>query len=153
MQAFGRQYNGTEGDVTVTAIFEFPGKVTASLLLTAEACKDNLKALNHVNYIGTKGTILVRDLSNNPQQIEVNGRVVDTSTEDGQGPRYNWAHSSGLRYQLEEIRKCLMEGRTTSTIHGPNESILLIETITKLMDDIGYSVKGMTPRDYEFKRL
>lgn len=153
MKAFGRQFKGTEGDVTVSATFEFPNKVTASMLLTAEAGKDNLKQLNHVDFIGTKGHIVIRDFINNPAQIEINGKVVDTSSDDGQGPRYNWGNSSGLRYQMEEIRKCLMEKRITSSIHGPEQSILMIETITQLMNDVGYSVKGITPRDYEFKRL
>lgn len=164
MKAFGRLYNGSEGDLTVTSIFEFPGKyhndtqemykkVTASMLLTAEAAKENLKQLNHVDYIGTKGSIVIRDFINNPEQIEVNGKVVNTPWEDGQGARYNWANSPGLRYQMEEIRKCLMEKRITSSIHGPEQSILMIETITKLMNDVGYSVKGMTPKGYEFKRL
>ena len=139
--------------MTVSATFEFPNKVTASMLLTAEAGKDNLKQLNHVDYIGTKGHIVIRDFINNPAQIEVNGKVVNTSTDDGQLTRYNWSNSSGLRFQVEEIRKCLVEKRITSSIHGPEQSILLIETITKLMDDVGYSVRGLTPRDYEFKRL
>ena len=46
-----------------------------------------------------------------------------------------------------------MEKRLTSSIHGPEQSILMIETIEKLMADVGYSVKGLTPKDYEFKRL
>lgn len=155
MKAFGRQYNGTEGDVTVSATFEFPNKVTASMVLTAEASKDHMKELNHVLYIGTKGNIVIRGSINNPAQIFVNGRVIETSTDiKGQDlSGYNWSNSSGLRYQVEDIRKSLMEKKINSEIHGKEQSMLLIETIAQLMKDIGYNVKGITPKDYEFKRL
>ena len=153
MKAFGRLYKGTEGETTVTAAFEFPSQVTASMLVTAEAGKGNLKQLNHVDYIGTKGHIVIRDLINNPGQIEINGEVVDASSDDGQMELYNWSNSAGLRYQVNEVRKCLMEDRITSSVHGPEKSILMVETITKLMNDIGSSLNGMTARDFEFKPL
>lgn len=104
MKAFGRLHND-EADVTVSAVFEFPGKVTATMLLTAEAHIEpgkDLKSLNHVDYIGTKGSIVIRDFINNPKQIEVNGKIVDTSTDISKDTRYNWGNSSGLRYQASD---------------------------------------------------
>ena len=84
---------------------------------------------------------------------KLNGEVVDTSSNDGQMELYNWSNSAGLRYQVKEVRKCLMENRITSSVHGPEKSILMVETITKLMNDIGSSLNGMTARDFEFKPL
>lgn len=156
MKAFGRKFDGEAcpPDKTVTAIFEFPNQVTASMLVTAEAAEDNLMPLNHIDFIGTKGNIIIRDFNiNNPQQIIVNGTPVDTCTDDGQASRYLWPESTGLRYQVEDIRTSLMEGRKMSRIHGKEQSILLIQTLTQLMDQIGYNVKGVTPRDYEFKQI
>lgn len=46
-----------------------------------------------------------------------------------------------------------MENKITSSIHGPEQSLVLIETITKLMDDVGYSVRGLTPKTTDFKKI
>lgn len=92
IKAIGRSMTKNEttsGDVTVSALLDFPGtELTASMLLTLRGpteCK--LDALNYTSYIGTKGVIRVNKL-NNPSEIQVIGpggvQTLNTSTDDGQ---------------------------------------------------------------------
>lgn len=153
VKAFGRLHAENEADVTVSATMDFPNNTTATMLLTSQAGTEKLKRMNQVLYVGTKGYVKISDFINNPSEIEVNGKIIDTSSDDGQTDKYNWDKSHGLRYQIEEVRRCLMENKLTSDLHGPEQSLLLIETITKLMDDVGYNVKGVTAMDTEFKHV
>ena len=55
VKAIGRSYNenGKDGsDVTVSAIIDFPSKLTSSMLLTLNAGGGNLDRLNYTSYIG-----------------------------------------------------------------------------------------------------
>ena len=92
VKAIGRTMTKNEnasGDVTVSALFDFPDtELTASMLLTLRGPSGTkLKELNYTSFIGTKGVIRF-DKLNNPSEIKVispaGEQTFNTSTDDGQ---------------------------------------------------------------------
>ena len=83
--------------------------------------------------------IQINDCINCPKAIEVNGRIIDTNVKDKQ-TGYNWPNSYGLCYQFEEARKCIMNNKLTSDLHTAENSILLTDTIAKVISEVGSEV-------------
>lgn len=105
IKAIGRSMTKNEnvsGDVTVSALLDFPGsELTASMLLTLRGPSETkLDDLNYTSYIGTKGVIQFNKL-NNPSEIKlitlVGEKTFNTSTDDGQ-KGYWLDNSHGLRF-------------------------------------------------------
>lgn len=98
----------TSGDVTVSALLDFPAtELTASMLLTLRGpsnCK--LDELNQTSYIGTKGVIRINKL-NNPSEVRLitpdGEQTFNTSTDDGQSD-YWWV-SSTFKYDSNFLPK------------------------------------------------
>lgn len=55
----------------------------------------------------------------------------------------NFINSSGLRYEAEEVRKCVRNGLTQSSIVSHNESLI----IAKIEDDIRKQIGVVYPAD------
>jgi len=152
LKAFGRLSTPGESEVSVSAILDFEGEATATMILTSRLAdkkyKDNLQ---EVRYIGTKGYIKINDHINCPRSIEVNGNLVDVNVKDKE-TRYNWPNSYGLCYQFQEARKCIMESKLTSDIHSAEHTLLLTETIRKVIAEVGAEVIE-TPIEFDFKSV
>lgn len=117
-------YSENESECTVTAAFEFPNNVTASTVMTGRTTHDYIEEINHTLYIGTKGYIKLSAMVNCPSYVECNGKRYDTSSNDNQSG-YNWVNTFGLRFEAEEVRKCINEKRITSTIHKPEHTLCI----------------------------
>ena len=88
---------------------------------------------------------------NCPSFIEVNGVKEDTSAND-QNAGYNWVNTFGLRYQANEVRRCILSNQMTSTVHSPKNTLAIADCMAKLHAEIGQKVTP-TITDYDFKNL
>ena len=49
----------------------------------------------------------------------------------------NYANSTGLRYEAEEVRRCLAEGKKESDVIPHKESLLIAKMMEEAMKQIG----------------
>lgn len=56
---------------------------------------------------------------------------------------YNFSASGGLRYETEEVRKCIRDGKIESDLVSHNESLL----IARIEDEIRKQIKVKYPED------
>lgn len=152
MKAVGTRIGSNGPDKTVGAVLSFASGVTANLAISSYVAKNAVPNVNHVIYAGTKGYIRFPIPINAPAWIEVNGERVDVDFRVKDESVFNYTNSSGLRFQAEEVRRCLADGRLHSERMSPEHSILLAE----LMGDIHKQLEVQFPetdRSGEFKQI
>ncbi|GAB0093450.1 trans-1,2-dihydrobenzene-1,2-diol dehydrogenase [Sergentomyia squamirostris] len=91
------------------------------------------KLKNEAVIIGTKGQITLNDNFWCPISLtDVDGTVKTWPLPNGRDPHFNFPNSCGLRYEAEEVRKCIRAGQWQSDHVTHNESLL----IAKIEDEI-----------------
>ncbi|KAJ8247941.1 hypothetical protein GJAV_G00252340 [Gymnothorax javanicus] len=93
---------------------------------------------------GTKGTIRVPSPMWCPTHLEVNGQESQYPLPEPSMP-LNFTNSTGLRYEAEEVRRCLLKGLKESPLMSLEESVLLHE----IMDEARRQVGVVFPQDGE----
>lgn len=88
---------------------------------------------------------------NCPTSIEVNGKVEQIDFRDNQ-TGYNWPNNAGLRFQAEEVRRCLAEGKLYSERMSPEKSILLADLIHEIHEQVGVK-HAPSDRTGQFKQI
>uniref|UniRef100_A0AC35EVS3 Gfo/Idh/MocA-like oxidoreductase N-terminal domain-containing protein n=1 Tax=Panagrolaimus sp. PS1159 TaxID=55785 RepID=A0AC35EVS3_9BILA len=51
--------------------------------------------------------------------------------------KYNFNHSSGLRYEADHVYECLSAGKKSSDVHTPDESLKVLEVLDEIRKQIG----------------
>lgn len=121
----------TGADETVIVTLKFSGNRLAvftgssSFLLPNEAV-----------VVGTKGTIKIPDHMWCPTTLDVNGKVTEYPVPEPYLP-INFIRSTGMRYQAEEVRQCLLKGLKESSIMSHADSVLLAELEDEVRRQIG----------------
>ncbi|KAJ8340675.1 hypothetical protein SKAU_G00353080 [Synaphobranchus kaupii] len=99
---------------------------------------------NEATICGTKGTIRVPSPMWCPTHLVVNGQESQYMLPEPSMP-LNFTNSTGLRYEAEEVRQCLLKGLKESSRMSLEESSLLAE----IMDEARRQVGVVFPQDGE----
>ncbi|XP_059616569.1 trans-1,2-dihydrobenzene-1,2-diol dehydrogenase-like [Phlebotomus argentipes] len=91
------------------------------------------KLKNEAVIVGTKGQITLNDTFWCPISLtDIDGSVKTWPLPPGRHPHFNFPNSCGLRYEAEEVRKCIRGGLLQSDVVSHNESLV----IAKIQDEI-----------------
>lgn len=118
-------------DGTAVLVLKFSGNRMAictcsiTMMLTCDAV-----------VIGTKGTIKLPHHMWCPTALEVNGKEMQFPLPEPSMP-LNFTNSTGLRYEAEEVRNCLLKGLTESPGMPWAHSSLLAEVIDEARRQLG----------------
>ncbi|XP_072541250.1 trans-1,2-dihydrobenzene-1,2-diol dehydrogenase-like isoform X2 [Salminus brasiliensis] len=99
-------------------------------------CSISMMLTNDVVIIGTKGMIKIPDHMWCPVNLEVNGKVTHHPLPEPCMP-LNFTHSTGLRYEAEEVRQCLLGGQKESCVMSLSDSSLLVEIMDEARRQVG----------------
>ncbi|KAJ8247940.1 hypothetical protein GJAV_G00252330 [Gymnothorax javanicus] len=108
------------------------------------SCSIAVMMSNDATICGTKGTIRVPSPMWCPTRLEVNGQESQYPLPEPSMP-LNFTNSTGLRYEAEEVRHCLLKGLKESPLMSLEESVLLHE----IMDEARRQVGVVYPQDGE----
>lgn len=132
IQATGHRID-TGVDETVILVLKFSGNRMAVC-----TCSISMLLTNDAVIIGTKGTIKVPDHMWCPTTLEVNGKKKQFPLPEPSLP-LNFTNSTGLRYEAQEVRECLLNGLKESIRMPWKHSGLLAEVIDEARRQIGVS--------------
>ena len=85
---------------------------------------------------GTKGDVKVPKRFHCPTKLETPNGVKEYPLPETNCP-LNYANSTGLRYEAEEVRRCLAEGKKESDVMPHKESLLIAKMMEEAMKQIG----------------
>uniref|UniRef100_A0A673XVE2 Trans-1,2-dihydrobenzene-1,2-diol dehydrogenase n=1 Tax=Salmo trutta TaxID=8032 RepID=A0A673XVE2_SALTR len=91
---------------------------------------------NDATISGTKGTIRDCCPMHCPTTLEVNGKMTQYPLPEPSLP-LNFTNSTGLRYEAEEVRQCLLKGLKESPRMPLSESALLTEIMDERRKQVG----------------
>ncbi|KAI1294786.1 Trans-1,2-dihydrobenzene-1,2-diol dehydrogenase [Halotydeus destructor] len=118
-------------DTTVSAVLKFPSGVTGSLTTHSNA---NLP--NEAVITGTKGAMVLKSPMWCTGAVVVNGVQHDFSYTGGDEP-FKHVNGLGLRYQANEVRKCLNQGLLESPVMSHAHSRLIAAIEDELRRQVG----------------
>ncbi|XP_017279094.2 trans-1,2-dihydrobenzene-1,2-diol dehydrogenase [Kryptolebias marmoratus] len=96
----------------------------------------SLQFLNDAVIVGTKGNIQVPSQMWCPTSIIVNGRETRFPVPEPRLP-LNFPNTTGMRYEAEEVRQCLLKGLKESAVMSHADSILLAELEDEIRRQLG----------------
>ncbi|XP_047436430.1 trans-1,2-dihydrobenzene-1,2-diol dehydrogenase-like [Mugil cephalus] len=91
---------------------------------------------NDAIIVGTKGTIQVPDHMWCPTSLKVNGKETQYPVPEPYLP-LNFLNSTGMRYEAEEVRQCLLKGLKESAVMSHADSLLLAEVEDEIRRQVG----------------
>ncbi|XP_041851395.1 trans-1,2-dihydrobenzene-1,2-diol dehydrogenase-like [Melanotaenia boesemani] len=118
-------------DETVTVTLKFSKNRMAVL-----TCSSGVQLPNDVIISGTKGTIKVPSPMWCPTSLVVNGKETQYPVPEPYLP-LNFINSTGMRYEAEEVRQCLLKGLKESAVMSHTDSLLLAEVEDEIRRQIG----------------
>ncbi|XP_061820477.1 trans-1,2-dihydrobenzene-1,2-diol dehydrogenase-like [Nerophis lumbriciformis] len=122
-----------------------PTGVDETLVINMKFSKDRLAVFtsssglqlaNDAVVVGTKGLIRIPSHMWCPETIVVNGKERNFPLPKPDLP-LNFVHSTGLRYEAEEVRQCLLKGMKESPHMSHAESLLLAELKEEILQQVG----------------
>ncbi|XP_063798537.1 trans-1,2-dihydrobenzene-1,2-diol dehydrogenase-like [Pseudophryne corroboree] len=128
--------NETGADETVTVILQYPGKRQAILTCTMVTELPNQAAI-----CGTKGMIQIPSYVWSPTSIIVNGKETKYSLPPTTR-HLNFNNSTGLSYEAEHVRQCLLKGVKESPVMSLADSELLAGIMEEAQVQLGISKKS-----------
>nr|XP_057945794.1 trans-1,2-dihydrobenzene-1,2-diol dehydrogenase-like isoform X1 [Doryrhamphus excisus] len=99
-------------------------------------CSSGLQLHNDANIVGTKGNIRIPAHMWCPTTIEVNGKESHYTLPEPSLP-LNFMNSTGMRYEAEEVRQCLLKGLKESPVISHADSLLLAEVEDEVRRQVG----------------
>ncbi|XP_067275984.1 trans-1,2-dihydrobenzene-1,2-diol dehydrogenase-like [Pseudorasbora parva] len=101
-------------------------------------CSSTLACMlpNDATICGTRGTIRVARPMHCPTTLEVNGKKTEFPLPEPALP-LNFENSTGLRYEAEEVRRCLLKGLKESIKMSLKDSELLTEIMDEARRQVG----------------
>ncbi|MEE6482804.1 hypothetical protein FKM82_013344 [Ascaphus truei] len=118
-------------DETVTIILQYPGKRQAILTCTIMVAMPNQAAI-----CGSKGMIQVPSYMWCPTSIIFNGKETKFSLPPS-AKSMNFTNSTGLSYEAEHVRQCLLKGLKESPIMSLKDSELLANIMEEVRKQLG----------------
>lgn len=103
------------------------GKIKSSIVRTLS---------NTAKIIGTKGQITIPSFWSSFSLIDVDGTEKNWPLPDAKHP-FNYTNSCGLRFEAEEVRKCIRTGKLESDAVTHNESLLFLRIADEIRKQIG----------------
>ncbi|XP_069462243.1 trans-1,2-dihydrobenzene-1,2-diol dehydrogenase-like [Ambystoma mexicanum] len=126
-------------DETVTVILQYSGKRQAILTFTIMAPMHNQATI-----CGTKGAILVPDFIWCPTSVITNEKEKKFPLPPT-SKTMNYHHSTGMSYEAEHTRQCLLKGLKESPVMSLADSELLANIMTEVRRQVG----AILPQDKE----
>ncbi|KAK2919795.1 trans-1,2-dihydrobenzene-1,2-diol dehydrogenase [Channa argus] len=99
-------------------------------------CSSGLQLPNDAIIVGTKGTIRVPSNMWCPTSLVVNGKETQYPLPEPYLP-LNFLNSTGMRYEAEEVRQCLLKGLKESAVMSHSDSLLLAEMEDEIRRQVG----------------
>ncbi|XP_058485335.1 trans-1,2-dihydrobenzene-1,2-diol dehydrogenase [Solea solea] len=99
-------------------------------------CSSRIQLPNDAIIIGTKGTIRVPGHMWCPTSLVVNGEETQYPVPEPHLP-LNFINSTGMRYEAEEVRQCLLKGLKQSAVMSHADSLLLAEVEDEIRRQVG----------------
>ncbi|XP_054892348.1 uncharacterized protein LOC129364010 isoform X2 [Poeciliopsis prolifica] len=118
-------------DETVIAILKYSKNRIATI-----SCSAGYQLLNDALIGGTKGTIQVLSPMWCPTSLVVNGKETQYPVPEPYLP-LNFTNSTGMCYEAEEVRQCLLKGLKESPVMSHADSLLLAEMEDEIRRQVG----------------
>ncbi|XP_039867120.1 trans-1,2-dihydrobenzene-1,2-diol dehydrogenase [Simochromis diagramma] len=131
IQASGVVHVETGVDETVVAILKYSKNRMAVI-----TCSSGVKLPNDAIIMGTKGTVRVPAPMWCPTSLVVNEKETEYPVPEPYLP-LNFINSTGMRYEAEEVRQCLLKGLKESTVMSHADSLLLAELEDEIRRQVG----------------
>ncbi|XP_055851304.1 trans-1,2-dihydrobenzene-1,2-diol dehydrogenase-like [Episyrphus balteatus] len=125
------ELNAEGVDVGVAAELEYSGRRIAKIQTSAKKELENKAIIK-----GTKGQITILNFWCPTTIIDVDGKEKTWPLPKGKY-KTNFLNSEGLRYEAEEVRKCIMEGKLQSEDMPHSESLLLAHIEDSIRKQVG----------------
>ncbi|XP_028999305.1 trans-1,2-dihydrobenzene-1,2-diol dehydrogenase-like [Betta splendens] len=145
IQLISMVYNGEKPEcIQATGVCLETG-VDETVVATLKYSKDRLAVLtcslrmelpNDAVIVGTKGTIRVPSTMWCPTSLVVNGKETQYPLPEPCLP-LNFTNSTGMRYEAEEVRQCLLKGLKQSAVMSHADSLLLAEVEDEIRRQVG----------------
>ncbi|KAK5934966.1 hypothetical protein CgunFtcFv8_020369 [Champsocephalus gunnari] len=100
------------------------------------SCSSGVKLPNDAIIAGTKGNIRIPDHMWCPTALEVNGKETQYPVPEPSLP-LNFLNSTGMRYEAEDVRQCLLKGLKESAVVSHADSLLLAELEDEIRRQVG----------------
>lgn len=118
-------------DQHVAAVMEFSRGRLATF-----AVSGLVRLPSRAEIVGTKGTITLHPPYFASTCIETPAGKIDTPFPTVSVP-LNFPNTTGLRYQAEEVRRCLREGMLESPVMTHRDSVLIAEILDEVLKQVG----------------
>ncbi|XP_016527024.1 uncharacterized protein LOC103138111 isoform X6 [Poecilia formosa] len=118
-------------DETVIVTLKFSEKRMAVFTYSS-----SMKLPNDAIIVGTKGTIQIPSWMWCPTSLIVNGKETQYPLPEPCLP-LNFHNGTGMRYEAEEVRQCLLKGLKESPVMSHSDSLLLIELEDEIRRQVG----------------
>ncbi|KAL6113394.1 dhdh [Pungitius sinensis] len=99
-------------------------------------CSSGVQLPNDAIIVGTKGSIRIPANMWCPTSLVVNGKESQYPVPDPALP-LNFLNSTGMRYEAEEVRQCLLTGLKESAVMSHADSLLLAEVEDEIRKQVG----------------
>uniref|UniRef100_A0A3Q2R4G0 Trans-1,2-dihydrobenzene-1,2-diol dehydrogenase n=1 Tax=Fundulus heteroclitus TaxID=8078 RepID=A0A3Q2R4G0_FUNHE len=121
----------TEVDETVIVTLKFSEKRMAVFTYSS-----SMNLVNDAVIVGTKGTIQIPARMWCPTSLVVNGKETQYPVPEP-GLPLNFNNGTGMRYEAEEVRQCLLKGLKESPVMSHSDSLLLVELEDEIRRQMG----------------
>uniref|UniRef100_A0A3Q2TVL0 Trans-1,2-dihydrobenzene-1,2-diol dehydrogenase n=1 Tax=Fundulus heteroclitus TaxID=8078 RepID=A0A3Q2TVL0_FUNHE len=118
-------------DETVIVTLKFSEKRMAVFTYSS-----SIQLPNDAIIVGTKGTIQIPARMWCPTSLVVNGKETQYPLPEPGLPQ-NFHNCTGMRYEAEEVRKCLLKGLKESPVMSHSDSLLLVELEDEIRRQMG----------------
>ncbi|KAM4596822.1 LOW QUALITY PROTEIN: trans-1,2-dihydrobenzene-1,2-diol dehydrogenase-like [Fundulus diaphanus] len=121
----------TEVDETAIVTLKFSEKRMAMFTYSS-----SMNLVNDAVIVGTKGTIQIPARMWCPTSLVVNGKETQYPVPEP-GLPLNFNNGTGMRYEAEEVRQCLLKGLKESPVMSHSDSLLLVELEDEIRRQMG----------------
>ncbi|XP_023188777.1 trans-1,2-dihydrobenzene-1,2-diol dehydrogenase-like isoform X1 [Xiphophorus maculatus] len=118
-------------DETVVVTLKFSEKRMAVFTYSS-----SIQLPNDAIIVGTKGTIQIPARMWCPTSLIVNGKETQYPLPEPHFP-LNFLNTTGMRYEAEEVRQCLIKGLKESPVMSHSDSLLLAELEDEIRRQVG----------------
>ncbi|NP_001086110.1 trans-1,2-dihydrobenzene-1,2-diol dehydrogenase [Xenopus laevis] len=118
-------------DETISIILEYSGKRQAILSSTIMAALPNQTAI-----CGTKGIIQIPSFMWSPTSVIVNGKETKFDVPHTTEPM-NFSNGTGMSYEAEHVRQCLLKGLKESPIMSLADSEMIATIMDEALEQLG----------------
>ncbi|XP_055851312.1 trans-1,2-dihydrobenzene-1,2-diol dehydrogenase-like [Episyrphus balteatus] len=132
------ELNADGVDLSIDGELQYSGGRVAKIQTSARKELDNKAIIK-----GSKGQITLPNFWCPTSIIDIDGKQKEWVLPKGKH-KTNFPNSEGLRYEAEEVRKCILEGKLQSEHMSHNESLL----VAHIEDSIRKQVGVIYPEDY-----